>query len=59
MQANLENETEYLKLLKMAHQLNGIRNSIKNYLVELEGGVEESHKRSNFETDGLDWNLNI
>ena len=59
MQANLDNETEYLSLLKLAHQLNGIRNSIKNYLVELEGNVEDSHKRSNFETDGLDWDFKI
>ena len=32
---------------------------MKNYLVELEGGVESSHKRTNFETDGLNWNHEI
>ena len=59
MQSQLDNEPEYLRLLKLSHQLNGIRNTMKNYLVELEGGVESSHKRTNFETDGLNWNHEI
>jgi hypothetical protein len=59
MQANLENEPEYLRLLKLAHQLNGIRNSMKNALLEKEGTVEASHIRSNFETDGLDWDFEL
>ena len=59
MQKNLNKETEYLQLLKLAHQLNGIRNSMKNQLMVKEGGVENSHLKSNFETDGLDWELDI
>ena len=59
MQSELDNEPEYLRLLKLSHQLNGIRNAMKNYLVELEGGVDSSHKRTNFETDGLNWNYEI
>ena len=34
MQENLENNEEYLKLLKLSHQLNGIRNRKKNQLLE-------------------------
>ena len=57
MQKNIDNEENYLQLLKLAHQLNGIRNTMKNHLMEQEGDVEESHRKSNFETDGLDWNF--
>ena len=59
MQKNLNNEPEYLQLLKLAHQLNGIRNNMKNHIMAKEGGVESSHLKSNFETDGLDWELEI
>ena len=57
MQENLENESEYLKLLKIAHQLNGYRNRIKNKINERFGELNESTKRSNFETDGLEIDL--
>ena len=57
MQENLENEAEYLKLLKLAHQLNGYRNRIKNNVNERIGELNESTKRTNFETDGLDIDL--
>ena len=30
MQRNLDNEKEYMKFLKLSHQLNGIRNKIRN-----------------------------
>lgn len=59
MQENLENNEEYLKLLKLAHQLNGIRNRMKNQLLEIEGSNDESQKKSNFETDNLDWDIDI
>ena len=49
MQDNLENDEEYLKLLKLAHQLNGIRNKMKNQLLDIEGTKDESQKKSNFE----------
>lgn len=57
MQSNLDNEAEYLRLLKLAHQLNGIRNQVKNSLLDLEGIKDQSQKRSNFEIDGLNWNI--
>ena len=59
MQENLENEEKYLSLLKLAHQLNGIRNRMKNHLLEIEGEKDESQKKSNFETDNLDWDIDL
>ncbi len=50
----------YNKLLKMAHQLNGIRNGTKNLLLEISGDVEPSKKRTNIETDDLEgWDISI
>jgi hypothetical protein len=57
MQENLDNESEYLSYLKKAHQMNGVRNILKNYLLELEGITDVSQLRSNFEVDGLEWNM--
>ena len=57
MQENLENEPNYLLYLKKAHQMNGVRNLLKNYLLELEGITDTSQLRSNFEVDGLEWNM--
>lgn len=57
MQENLENEPKYLLYLKKAHQMNGVRNLLKNYLLELEGITDASQLRSNFEVDGLEWNM--
>jgi len=57
MQLNLENEPIYLSLLKRAHQLNGLRNQIKNRILLLEGIQDASQIRSNFETDGFDWTV--
>lgn len=59
MQKNLNNDQEYLKLLKLAHQLNGYRNQVKNSLLVDEGIKDQSQIRSNFEVDGLKINLNI
>ena len=53
MQKVIDREDEYLKLLKYAHQLNGYRNNIKNSLLKLEGAIDQSQVRSNFEVDGL------
>ena len=36
MQENLDNSEKYLSLLKLSHQLNGIRNRMKNYILEIE-----------------------
>lgn len=59
MQENLENNEKYLELLKLAHQLNGIRNKMKNILLDIEGANDESQKKSNFETDNLDWDIDL
>ena len=57
MQQNLDNEDQYLALLKKAHQFNGYRNKIKNRILEIEGIEDKSQIRSNFETDGLTWKI--
>jgi len=57
MQVNLDDDGKYLALLKLSHQLNGIRNRIKNRFLEIEGISDKSHVRSNVETDGLPWSL--
>ena len=50
----------YLELLKFAHQLNGIRNQLKNLLLGETGDREKSTERSNFKTDGLEgWEISI
>lgn len=50
----------YSEFLKLAHQLNGIRNRMKNLLLEETGDREPSAKRSNTETDGLQgWDVSI
>ena len=59
MQENLENEAEYLRLLKLSHQLNGYRNKIKNQLLLIEGISDKSQVRSNFETDGLNFEIGL
>lgn len=59
MQKNLHNEKDYLQLLKFAHQLNGIRNTIKNKILQIEGEDTISNIRSNFETDNLNVDLNL
>lgn len=59
MQENLNNNEKYLSLLKLSHQLNGIRNRMKNYILEIEGENDESQRKSNFETDNLDWDIDL
>tara|TARA_R110002012_G_scaffold315603_1_gene529587 strand:- start:24232 stop:24642 length:411 start_codon:yes stop_codon:yes gene_type:complete len=48
-----EEEERYDELLKLAHQINGVRNRMKNLLLEEFGDKEKSLLRSNFDTDGL------
>jgi hypothetical protein len=59
MQENLENEPLYLSYLKKAHQMNGVRNLLKNYVLGLEGITDKSQLRSNFEVDGLKWKMDL
>jgi len=55
-----EDPKHYNDLLKMAHQLNGIRNRIKNLILEQSDEVEPSKKRTNVETDDLKgWEISI
>jgi hypothetical protein len=57
MQENPDKYTEYLKL---AHQLNGVRNRMKNILLEEAGDKEKSARKTNFNTDGLKgWEISI
>jgi len=51
---------KYLDLLKLSHQLNGLRNQIKNMLLEEAGDHEKSARRTNFNTDGLEgWEISL
>jgi hypothetical protein len=51
---------KYLELLKLAHQLNGLRNQIKNLLLEEAGDRGRSVQRTNFNTDGLEgWTISL
>lgn len=53
-----KDEKNYDKYLKLAHQLNGTRNKIKNKLLEIFHQSSASNQRSNFKTDGLeDWSI--
>lgn len=55
-----QNPKEYDELLKLAHQLNGIRNKMKNLLLEESGEKEPSKKRTNIETDDLKgWKISL
>jgi predicted nuclease with TOPRIM domain len=55
-----EDEERYDELLKLAHQINGVRNRLKNLLLEEFGDKEKSLLRSNFDTDGLEgWEVSI
>ena len=50
----------YDESLKLAHQLNGIRNRMKNLLLEEAGEQEKSAERLNVNTDGLEgWDVSI
>lgn len=55
-----EDPEHYSDLLKLSHQLNGIRNRIKNLLLQLTNDTEPSKKRTNLQTDDLKgWEISI
>lgn len=55
-----EGSVYYDEQLKKAHQLNGIRNQLKNILLQEAKDKEKSAQRTNFNTDGLEgWNISI
>lgn len=55
-----EQPENYLKLLKLAHQLNGIRNKMKNKILEEIGDKDPTKKRTNVEIDDLKgWDVSV
>ena len=51
---------KYDEHLKLSHQLNGLRNQMKNLLLEESKERNKSSERTNFDTDGLEgWNISI
>ena len=57
MKAEPEKYDEHLKL---AHQLNGLRNQMKNLLLEDSEERDKSSERTNYDTDGLEgWNFSL
>lgn len=55
-----DNPDQYMELLKLAHQLNGLRNQMKNLLLEEVGDKDKSSIRTNFNTDGLEgWEISL
>ncbi len=55
-----EDQEQYLKLLKHAHQLNGVRNSLKNKILEEIGDKDPGKKRTNVDTDDLKgWDIHV
>jgi len=50
------NTEEYIKHLKLAHQVNGLKNSLKNMLSQLVG---EGELKTNIKTDGLEYHISI
>jgi hypothetical protein len=52
-----QDSSKYLEYLKFAHQLNGVRNRIKNSLLTELGSTDQSALRTNVATDGLDDSL--
>jgi hypothetical protein len=52
--------SRYNEYLKLAHQLNGTRNQLKNMLLDDLKDCESSSKRTNVDTDGLEgWQISI
>ena len=56
----VKDENRYLELLKLAHQLNGIRNQMKNLLLDETGDRIMGARKTNFNTDGLHgWDISL
>lgn len=53
-----ENNEDYAKYLKLSHQLNGLRNKMKNLLME-ETDTSTGTLRTNVNTDGLEFHISI
>jgi hypothetical protein len=59
MKVQVNQPAEYAASMKLAHQLNGLRNQLKNELLALEGETNTAKVRSNIEVDGLTVDLGI
>lgn len=56
----MNNKERFEESMKLAHQLNGIRNQIKNLLLEETGFTDVTAKKTNINTDNLEaWNISI
>ena len=56
----MEEPDRFEECMKLAHQLNGIRNQTKNLLMEEAGSGGSTEKRTNINTDNLaGWNFSI
>lgn len=60
MEQNPADTEAYMQLLKLSHQLNGVKNRMKNLLLEETNDREKSLEKSNFNTDGLSgWDISV
>jgi hypothetical protein len=59
MKTQLEDESSYANNMKLAHQLNGLRNQLKNSLLGLDSDANASSVRTNVDMDGLSIDLGI
>jgi hypothetical protein len=59
MKTQLEDDNSYGKNMKLAHQLNGLRNQLKNSLLSLDSDANVSSVRTNVDMDGLSIDLGI
>ena len=59
MKTQLEDESSYANNMKLAHQLNGLRNQLKNSLLGLDSNANASSVRTNVDMDGLSIDLGI
>jgi hypothetical protein len=59
MKLQIDDPAAYAENMKLAHQLNGLRNQLKNSLLNMGMEVNASRVRSNTEMDGLEIDLGI
>jgi len=59
MKNQIDQQILYASNMKLAHQLNGLRNQLKNKLLSLQGETNVAKVRSNIDLDGLEINLGI
>lgn len=52
--------TQFKKCMKLAHQLNGLRNQIKNRILDLATAEFDTIKQTNIDTDNLNgWQMSV